>query len=91
MDKPIFIVPFSGFLMQIFLCTLWDMLVNSVCGGPLYRLLLDKCLEYPALLTEVTSVSNFENQWHAWVHSIVSTSKARFNHDLPEEQSTISF
>jgi len=62
-----------------------------VCGGPLYILLLDKCPEYPALLTEVISVSNLDNQWHAWVHSIVSTPKVRFNHDLPEEQSTISF
>jgi len=67
------------------------MVVNSVCGGPLYILLLDKCPEHPALLTEVTSISNFENQWHAWVYSIVSTPKTRFNHNLPEEQSTISF
>ena len=38
------------------------MLVNSVCGGPLYILLLDKCPEPPASFTEVTSISNLENQ-----------------------------
>jgi len=36
MDKPISIVPFSGFLLQIFLYTSWDMLVNHLTPNDRY-------------------------------------------------------